>query len=81
MRRLTLFALGMTVLLFASPAFAFQCPKLVNQINSAVSNRFDNAAATARASAAQADALHKAGKHAEAVKAAKDGLAALGIQS
>ena len=81
MHRLTALALGFTVLVFAAPASAFQCPKLITQINGAIGNRFDNAAATARASAAAADALHKAGKHEDAVKAAKAGLAALGIQS
>ena len=81
MRRLIVLVLGSAVLLTAAPALAFQCPKLVNQINASIGNRFDAAASTARTAAAEADALHKAGKHAEAEKAAKAGLAALGIQS
>jgi hypothetical protein len=62
-------------------ADAFQCPKLVSQVNAAAGNRFDAAASEARSKAAQADQLHKEGKHAEAEKAAKEGLDRLGIKS
>ena len=70
------------VLTFAavSPAFAFQCPKLVQQINATAGNRFDAAAAQARVDAASAAKLHAEGKHAESEKMAKDTLAKLGVK-
>lgn len=64
----------------ASPAWAFQCPKLVKQINDTVGNRFDATAAQARIDAAAAAKLHGEGKHAESEKAAKDTLAKLGVK-
>ena len=51
----------------AAPALAGQCPMLQAQVDKAVGNRFDPGAANARQIAAQADALHKSGKHAESV--------------
>ena len=71
---------GVLALAVVGVADAFQCPKLVGQINAAVGNRFDAAASEARTKAAEAEQLHKDGKHAESEKAAKDGLAKLGIQ-
>jgi len=62
-------------------ADAFQCPKLVSQINATAGNRFDAAASEARRTAADADRLHKEGKHAEAEKAAKEALDRLGVKS
>jgi hypothetical protein len=59
-------------------AQAFQCPKLVAQINNETGNRLDNASYEAKELSAQAAKLHAEGKHAEAEKAAKDGLAKLG---
>jgi hypothetical protein len=64
-----------------SVADAFQCPKLVSQINTTVGNRFDAAASEARVKAAEADRLHKEGKHAESEKAAKEALDRLGVKS
>ena len=64
----------------ASPAFAFQCPKLVKQISDTVGNRFDAAAAQGKTDAANAAKLHAEGKHAESVKAAQDALAKLGVK-
>lgn len=82
MRRLVMAVVGLTVMLaVAATADAFQCPKLVGQINAAASNRLDAAGYEARAKAVEADRLHKEGKHAEAEKAAKDGLTRLGISS
>ena len=72
---------GVVALACASTVQAFQCPKLVNQINAAAGNRFDAAAYDARQKAAEADKLHKDGKHAESEKAAKEGLARIGIQA
>lgn len=71
---------AVAVLLAAGPALAFQCPKLVAQINNAAGNRLDNAGYEARQKGAEAAALHGQGKHAEAEKAAKDGLAKLGMK-
>ena len=65
--------------LIASPALASQCPLLVKQINAAAGNRFDAAANTAKAMAAEADALHKAGKHADSVKKAEEAAKAMGL--
>lgn len=80
-RIITATVLGVAALSFATAAQAFQCPKLIGQINAAASNRLDAAAYDARMKAAEAEALHKAGKHAESVKAAKEGLEKLGIKS
>src|SRR5437762_3030654 len=81
MRRFMLPVVGVTVLLLAGPALAFQCPKLVKKIEDETATRYDPAAADAKAKAAQASELHAQGKHAEAEKAAKEALAMLGIQS
>ncbi len=61
--------------LVAGPALAFQCPLLIKQINDAVDNRLagaDAAGSKARKLAAEAEALHKEGKHAEAVEKAEE---------
>jgi hypothetical protein len=80
MRRLGMAGVvAVTLLLVAGAAQAFQCPKLVSQINAVASNRLDAAGYDARQKAAEADRLHKEGKHAEAEKSAKEGLAKLGI--
>jgi len=63
------------VTLLAGPALAFQCPLLIKQINDAVDSRMagqDAAGSTARKLAAEAEALHKEGKHAEAVAKAEE---------
>jgi hypothetical protein len=72
---------GLLALVLASPAFAFQCPKLVKQIQDVTAQRFDATAADAKLAAARAQALHTAGNHAESEKVAKDALAKLGIKS
>ena len=80
-RIVTTAVVGIAALTFATAADAFQCPKLVKQINDAASNRLDAAAYDARVKAAEAEQLHKDGKHAESEKAAKEGLDKLGIKS
>lgn len=72
----TLVAAG--ALFVAGPALAFQCPKLVAQINNEAGNRLDAASYDAKELGAQAAKLHAEGKHAEAEKAAKEGLAKIG---
>ena len=82
MYRIALTAVAaLTVLALSSPAFAFQCPKLVKQLGDATAQRFDAAAANAKVQAKEAEALHAAGKHAESEKLAKEALASLGIKS
>src|SRR3989442_1483014 len=80
-RFITAALIGVAALAFAGAAEAFQCPKLVGQINATAGNRFDAAASDARIKAAEADRLHKEGKHAEAEKAAEEGLERLGIKA
>ena len=80
MRRLILTLTTLATLALAGPALAFQCPKLIAEINAATGNRFDNAGHEARVKAAEAQKLHAEGKHAESEKMAKDALALLGIK-
>ena len=70
---------GAFMVAMSAPAGAFQCPKLVKQIEDEAGQRFDDAAYTAQQSAAAATALHKAGKHAEAEAKAKEAKKLLGL--
>ena len=58
-------------LVFVSVAVAGagECPMLQAQIDTQFGKRFDRQATEARTKAAEAMALHKAGKHEESVKA------------
>jgi hypothetical protein len=76
---LTLAGIGTFVVFAAGPALAFQCPKLVAQIDAEANRRFDNASYEAKMKSAEATKLHAEGKHAESEKAAKEGLAKLGM--
>jgi hypothetical protein len=67
------------VLSVSAPSWAFQCPKLIKQVNDEAGNRLDDAGFTARQLAEQAEQLHKDGKHAEAEAKAKEALKALGM--
>lgn len=78
MHRVTLAVTALATLLLAGPALAFQCPKLIAAIHAEADNRLDDAGYDARMKADKAEALHKEGKHEEAEKAAKEGLARLG---
>lgn len=81
MKRLVLTMAGIgIVVLAAGPASAFQCPKLVGQINAEANRRFDNAAYDAKMKAVEAQKLHTEGKHADSEKVAKEGLARLGVK-
>ena len=71
--------IGLSVVLFAGQAMAFQCPKLVKKIEDEIAIRFDPASQDAREKAALATELHAKGNHAEAEKVAKAGLKALGM--
>lgn len=77
---LTLAGIGVFVVFAAGPALAFQCPKLIGQINDSAGNRFDNASYDAKMKGAEASKLHSEGKHADSVKAAKEGLDKLGVK-
>jgi len=79
MRRFVMAVLvaAVAAVLVAGPALAFQCPKLIAQINQESGNRIDAASAGAKAKAAEAQKLHAEGKHADSEKVAKEGLALL----
>ena len=77
---LTLVGIGVSVVFAAGPALAFQCPKLIEQINTTAGNRFDNASYDAKVKSAEAAKLHAEGKHADSVKAAQEGLEKLGVK-
>ncbi len=74
MHRFTLIfvLIALTVLVFAGQALASQCPKLAAQIDAATANRYDPAAANAKAQKETVMQLHKAGKHADSEKLAKE---------
>lgn len=61
-------------------ASAFQCPKLQAQIDKEFGKRFDRTASGVRSTAAQAAALHRAGKHDESVKAYEEAAKAGGLK-
>jgi hypothetical protein len=66
MIRRTLLAAGIAVLV-ATPALAFHCPKDVKAIDAAMTKMGAKAPANVKALRDEGDALHKAGKHKEAV--------------
>jgi hypothetical protein len=72
---LTIAALGFAV----SPALANECPLLHKQVMAAAEYRLDDAAYKAKMMAAEGDALHKAGKHAESVAKYDEAAKAMGI--
>ena len=71
---------GFTLVSVVSAA-AFQCPKLVAQIDTLTNNRFDGTAWQARSLAAEAKRLHSEGKHTESEKKGIEGLALLGVKA
>ena len=81
MGRVTLMVSVALALLFAvaGPSSAFQCPKLIKQVNDEAGNRLDDAGYNARQLADKAEALHKAGKHQESEAKAKEALKQLGM--
>jgi hypothetical protein len=62
-----------------SPALANECPTLQAQIDAALGTRYDPNATNAKALAAEAWALHQAGKHAESVAKYDEAAKAAGI--
>ena len=81
MRRfiVTTVAASAVMLALSAPVWAFQCPKLVKQVEDEAGQRFDDASYSAARAAEQATQLHKGGKHAEAEAKAKEGLKMLGL--
>ena len=69
---LTFVLVALVVLVFAGQALAFQCPKLAAQIDTTTANRYDATAADAKVQKEAVMTLHKAGKHADAEKLAKE---------
>lgn len=67
------------VALMTGPALASECLALIKQVQDGVGNRFDNAKYQALALAAEAEKLHKEGKHAESVAKAEAAAKAAGI--
>jgi hypothetical protein len=63
----------------AGPALANECPTLQAQMDAALGQRYDPNAANAKQLAAQAWALHQAGKHAESVAKYDEAAKAAGI--
>ena len=63
----------------ASPALANECPTLQVQIDAAIGTRYDPGATNAKSLAAEAWALHQAGKHAESVAKYDEAAKAAGI--
>jgi len=63
----------------ASTALANECPTLQAQIDAAVGTRYDPNAANAKQLAAEAWALHQAGKHAESAAKYDEAAKAAGI--
>lgn len=73
--------LGLTfVAMSATVAGAFECPTLQAQVDKQIGKRFDRQAAGARSLAAEAMALHKAGKHADSVKKYDEAAKAAAVQ-
>ena len=67
MKKVMLLGIAMIVAMPVT-AMAGQCPLLQAQIDKEFGKRFDRTASTTKQLAAQANALHKSGKHAESVK-------------
>jgi len=65
---------------FASPAFASHCPLDVKKIQAAISTLDKSKMSMAKDAAAKGLALHKSGKHGEAIKVLHDALDRLGIK-
>jgi len=81
MKKLTAAVVAAALVLGAGAAYASQCPKLIKQGREAAAKMDANDAKVkgALAKLGEAEALHKQGQHAESVKAANEGLQALGV--
>ena len=66
--------------LAAGPVLANQCPLLIKQIQDATAGKTDDASKKALAMAAEAKALHEAGKHAESVAKAQEAAKVINLE-
>ncbi len=65
---------------FAGAAFANECPLLIKQVNDGIAKMSDTKKADeARKLVAEAEKLHKEGKHADSVKKAEEAAKAAGV--
>jgi hypothetical protein len=72
--------MALAIVAFAvAPALANQCPLLIKQIQDATAGKTDDASKKAQALAAEAKALHDAGKHAESVAKADEAAKAINL--
>tara|TARA_R110001592_G_C12984464_1_gene734466 strand:- start:316 stop:570 length:255 start_codon:yes stop_codon:yes gene_type:complete len=80
MNKLILSAAAAFLLAAASPAFAGHCPKDVKHVKEALAKSSASAENKAKAATlmAEGEAMHKAGKHGESLKALHDALHLLG---
>jgi len=74
MKKVSMILAAALLLGTASAALASTCPKLIKEGRDKVAARFDAGATDAKKLFDEADALHKAGKHAESVATANKGL-------
>jgi len=72
--------LSLSILFWSVSASAFQCPKLIRELEALTEHRSDEAAKAAKGKAVDAANLHAQGKHEEAVARAKQGLALVGAK-
>lgn len=77
--RTIVLALGV-VAVSATIVAAGECPTLQAQVDKEYGRRFDKTAAVVRATAKEAEALHKAGKHADSIKKYDDAAKAGGMK-
>ncbi len=70
-----------TLLLMASPAFAFECPNLMAEVDSALAeaNLTDEQRTQIEALRAEGEELHAAGEHAASVAKLNEAKALLGL--
>lgn len=73
-------SVAVALLLAASPAYAGHCPKDVKHVKEALAKSSASAENKAKAQVlmAEGEAMHKAGKHGESLKALHDALHLLG---
>ncbi len=64
----------------STPALAAHCPKDVKKINTAMTKIGTKKMSMAKDAAAKGLALHKAGKHGEAIKVLHEAMESLGIK-
>lgn len=77
------FAVALLATMIASPAFAFQCPKDMAEIDAALAKKPSLSAeqlAEVQKLRAEGEALHKSGDHAQSVEVLGEAKAILGLE-